>query len=519
MDSLDTDDQLTIVNRSTEYRISKKLIRKVPYFEKMLSHECLESKEAKVTLDFDEKAVKSVLDWVKRNYTMILIEMDYVIDLCGLADYFGLDVIAKECLKYFEDNFTIEHLPDVILKVTSTSKFLNSGALNAFICRYFLKIKNLYADSIDNSKKTFWLEYPIETIEYICALDLMVYSEYQVFDAIVRWVNFKAYSRKCHLVELLKLIRWCHLSEQDLSKIKENGLFKSSGFEPIFCSPRKVNCECTFNRAKQNCFVMIEFCETGCKWRVKVLDNNLTELADQVFISDDSIPANFFQDEHITDITYEYGKSALRIDWKRKKYRHVSSDLSFNILQRCVIRNKDDDQPLSVDPMLEEPIEQGYLILEAAETFTLISFAGRDLNYYSRPTNEDRERWKLIDFGATLMDNAIYLLSNDLTLYEFKIQNNMLVKTWSHRLCDNEYNFEDTLLTSSPAGDKIMVIDTYTRDYICFDVNTKVSSKGQMVFYSSAGKKDSSRLLTCTPAFLPLKTIRTCLNSKPNSEN
>ncbi|XP_015794380.1 uncharacterized protein LOC107370934 [Tetranychus urticae] len=270
MDSLDTDDQLTIVNRSTEYRISKKLISKIPYFEMILSHDCSKLRTNKVTFDFDEQAVKSIMAWIKRETTIITIEMNYVFDLYELADYLGLDVISKECLKYFEDNFTIEHLPSFIPKVTKTSKCISSAALNAFICRYFLRIKDLYSDSIDDSRKAFWLEYPIETIEYICALDLMICSEYQVFDVIMRWVNFKAYSRKCHLVELLKLVRWCHLSEQDLSKIKENGLFKSSGFEPIFCSPRKVNCECTVNRTKQNFLIMIEKWERNLDFHDKL---------------------------------------------------------------------------------------------------------------------------------------------------------------------------------------------------------------------------------------------------------
>uniref|UniRef100_T1JYD7 BACK domain-containing protein n=1 Tax=Tetranychus urticae TaxID=32264 RepID=T1JYD7_TETUR len=454
---------------------------------------------------------------------MILIEMDYVIDLCELADYLGLDVISKECSRYFEDNFTIEHLPIIIPQVTATSKCISSGALNAFICRNFLKIKNLYADSIDNSKKTFWLEYPIEIIEYICALDLMIYSEYQVFDAIMKWIAFKDFSRKCHLAGLLKLVRWCHLTDEDLSRIKENGLFKSSGFEPIFCYPRKVDCVCTFNRTKQNFVVMIDSFEGSSDLRINVLDNNLIQLFSKVIKYDDKITKEIFHDEAIFDITYDAGSmiGAFRIDWKRNKYTYVQSDLSFNILQRCVIRNKEDDQPLyvNVGAMWEAIVKDGYLILEAAEAFIMITFERGYLNYFSRPLNTDRTRWHIFDSSAILLYNAIYLFNN-FALYEFKIQDNVLMQTWSHRLCCNEFSFEDTLLTSSPAGDKIMVINKYTRNYICFDVNTKQSSTGQIISYSSTpDQKESNGLRTLTQAFLPLNAIRTCLNTESNSEN
>ncbi|XP_025018560.1 uncharacterized protein LOC107370947 isoform X2 [Tetranychus urticae] len=507
MDSLDLDDQLTIVNRSTEYRISKKLIRKVPYFEKMLSHECLESKENKVELDFDKQTLEIILSLVKSDYTVITIEMNYVITLYELADYLGLDWISKECITYFNDNFSTENLQNVIPQVTKTSKCINSGALNAFICRYFLKIANT----------TFWIGYPIETIAYICALDLMVYSEYQVFDAILRWVNYKVDSRKRYLERLLKLVRWCHLNEGDSSKIKENELFKSSGFKPIFCTPRKVNCNCTFNRAKQNFFIMIEKFEKSTDLRIKVLDNNLTQLFSQVIKHDPCLPSELFHDEHISDLLFDTRRNSFQIDWKRKKFMWFCPPQPYTQLLKTIDGNIGQRIQLIGDLETGEKIEDGSLYLEAAENFGMIYILAGRLYYFPRyPCLNHHTFPSLKQCKATILKDKIYLLTNKRVLYEFKIEvdNNLLRRTWSQRLWDDKFSFSNTLLTPNPAGDKIILIDKVTKKYICFDANTKMISKGCMITYSFAdGQKESNSLYTLTSTFLPLKTIRTCLNS------
>ncbi|XP_015794266.1 uncharacterized protein LOC107370826 [Tetranychus urticae] len=503
MDSLNTDDQLTIVNRAQEYRISKKLISKIPYFEKMLSHECLESKENKVELDFDKQTFEIILNWIRSNYSFILIEMDYVMDLYELADYFGLDWICKECIAYFKENFSMAHLPFVIPKATATSKCINSGALNAFICRYFLKIANT----------TFWSKYPVETIEYIniCALDVMVYSEYQVFNAILQWAYFKARS---HFKRLLKLVRWCHLNEQDLSKIKEDGSFKSSGFEPIFCAPQKVNCDCTFNRTKQNYLVMIEKLDDK-DLLIKVFDNNFTQLLSHAIKQDYSISSNIFHDEHVSDILFESGTGPLRIDWKLNKYVWMSSHGSFIELLKRIYGNSEQGTHLNTYFGNTENMQDGFKLLEGAENFILIYLKEREMHYFSRPIYENYNMFShLYQCKATTLNNKIYLLTNKRMLYEFEIGYRMLKQTWSQRLCEDWFVFDSTLLTSSLAGDKIMVIDTNTANYICFDINTKASSKGRMALLLFC-----VRITRLLPTFLPLNTIRTCLNSNRNSEN
>ncbi|XP_015794427.2 uncharacterized protein LOC107370994 [Tetranychus urticae] len=399
-----------------EHRISKQMIRKIPYFEKMLSHECLESKENKVVLDFDEQAFKIILDWVERDYTIILIEMDYAFDLYELADYLGLDGISKECITYFH-KFTIEHLPIIIPKMAKTTKFMTSGALDAFICRHFLDIASSFSKVNRNTKKTFWSKFPIETIEYICALDLMINSEYQVFDAIMDWVLSDSYLRKCHLERLWKLVRWCHLNDKDSSNLV-NHLRISAGFEAKLCSPRKADCDCVFNRAKQNCFVMIETLDIK-DLRVKVLDNNFKLLVSQVIKEDTSIASNFFHDEHVSDILFDSGRRVIRIDWKQNKYNWAPPLESYAGLQRRIARSVEYGGELYEELELGEDIANGFLLLESTETFDLICFEGKHLHRFSMPIHEIYKRFTTLNnCEATLLNNKIYLLSNKAILYE-----------------------------------------------------------------------------------------------------
>uniref|UniRef100_T1JY86 BACK domain-containing protein n=1 Tax=Tetranychus urticae TaxID=32264 RepID=T1JY86_TETUR len=505
MVSLEADDQLTIVNRSMEHRISKKLIRKIPYFESMLSHDVLESKENKVILDLDEKTFKLILDGLDCDYSFI--KMDNVINLCTMTDYLGMEWVSDECLKYFHDKFTIENLPVIIPQVTTTSKCINSGELNAFICRHFLKITNLYIDKGNRywDRKIFWLEFPIETIEYICALDLMIYSEYQVFDSISYWIRKAIDSRKCYFERLLKLVRWCHLNEQDLSKIKENELFKSSGFEPIFCSPRKVNCDCTFNRTKQNYFFMIEELD-GTDLRIKVLDHDFLQLVNRVIQLDDSITSRLLHDEHISDVVLDSGRQIIRIDWIQNKYRLFDpSDYYIEIFDRCIIEKSQDAEHY----LRLSKTGNGCSFFDDNQKFSLISMEEGYLRWFLRPNPESFEKFDEHSFLVTVLNNDIYLLSSDLTFIKLKVFNSdkELKLDYRYKSLNKKWEFKNLILTSSQANDdRVILVDKASKDFICFNVNTSDwSSIGRLI--NCYSPEDSKKLFSFTSAFLSLNTI------------
>uniref|UniRef100_T1JY82 BACK domain-containing protein n=1 Tax=Tetranychus urticae TaxID=32264 RepID=T1JY82_TETUR len=505
MDPLQTDDQLKIVNRSMTHTISKKIIRKVPYFERMLSHDVLESKENKVELDFDEKAFKSFLNWIR--FDSAIIDMKYVITLCNISDYFGMNYLMQECTEYFRKRFSIEHLATVIPQVTENCMLINSDTLNAFICRHFLKIANT----------SVWLSYPVETIEYICALDLMIYSEYQVFQAIARWVHFNAYSRKCHLGRLLRLVRWCHLKEKDLSEIKENELFKSSGFEPKSCLPSKHNCDCFFNRVKQNCFIIIEKLN-GTDLRITVLGNNFLFLFNRVIKLDESISPNLLHDEHISDILYHSGRKAIRIDWNRNEYRFFNEkDFRSYLFSTCrlyTIRDTTDARLIYTHGHDEE----------FEFWLTKIMQSGDEIMRNSRLHDT------LIKLRVTVLSSNIFILTNKLEFGMFNIRHKHFKKIELPKLDDGyEFEYESLFLTSSvDHADRVFLIDQSTEKAFCLNITNQewsligglfidpypTANSGRSCGYSL---RESNKLITLTPAFLPLDIISNCSNHNLNS--
>ncbi|XP_025018316.1 uncharacterized protein LOC112539775 [Tetranychus urticae] len=513
---LETDDQLTIVNRSLEYRINKKLIRKVPYFEKMLNLGLKESKENKVELDFDEKAFKRFLNWIQIG--CIFIEMDFVVNLCNMADYFGLsDCLIDDCFTYLHHNFSIKHLPVIIPQVTSTSKLINSGTLNAFICRYFTKIVNT----------PVWLNYPVETIKYICALDLMIHSEYQVFDVIMRWATFKADSRKSYLKELLKLVRYCHLEEKDLSKIQENEFFRSSCLEPELCSRKKANCNCNIDRTKQGCFVVIE--ELSDKnLRLKVFDSDFSSLVNQVMQPDESMPLFILHNEHISDISFDSGRKMIRIDWKQNTYRlfDFSAYKSYHrIIHRCIHDAQQASGECHVRIDKCEMSEYEYSFLEVNEKFILVGNESAYFNCWKNPSTGDIN--KLSDdnrhtYLTTILDNRIYMLTHNFEFFQFNIDSDLEFKKIKLESFKENLQFDNLLLTSKQVNDdRVLLIDKTTKDVLCFNVNTQEwSSIGRIIDCKGKptdGQKESNVLKTFTFGFVSTDSINLCLERNLNA--
>ncbi|XP_025018477.1 uncharacterized protein LOC112539898 [Tetranychus urticae] len=525
MDSLEADDQLTILNRSTEYRISKKLIRKVPYFERMLSHECLETKENKVELDFDEQDFKSFLSWIKLDSAII--DMDYVITLCDISDYFGMDYEVQKFNEYFRQKFSMEHLPTIIHQVTETSMLINSHTLNAFICCHFLRIKNSYAASY-SFKKYFWLEYPVETIEYICALNLMIYSEYQVFEAIERWVNFNVDSRKCHLERLLRLVRWCYLGDKDLFEIKENELVKSSGFQPRSCLSFKDNCDCVSDRAKQHCLIIIEQLE-GTDLRIIVLDSKLVLLFNRDLKLDRSISLNLLHDEHVSIIFYYSGRKAIRVDWNRNAYRFFKdTDIGPYISGTCELNvnywSKYWRRPPSFSPFyrykIRDKTDAGFFYATGHEESEY--WLNRVMRTADKIINDSRLHDWVMYFRLTVLSDNIFILTNNLAFGKFNVRQKHFKKIELPKLREtNELEYKSLFITSSKVhADRVFLIDASTKNVFCFNITNQEWSFFGGLFIdpypsSNSGKSfgncpmESEKLITLTQAFLPLDLIYT----------
>ncbi|XP_015794761.1 uncharacterized protein LOC107371246 [Tetranychus urticae] len=502
MDSFETGDKITIVNRSKEHRISKELIREIPYFERMLSHDLKESKENKVELDFNEQALKVILNCVELDY--MLIEMATVINLCNIIDYFGMDNdLMDDCVTYFHDNFTIEHLPIVVPQVTAASRCINSEALNGFICRHFLKIANTKV----------WLNYPIEIVEYILNLNLVVHSEKQVFNVISRWVNNDSRSRMRYAERLLYLVRWHHFTDVDFSEITKNEFLKSAGFHPVLWQRKKRNCHRAFNRVNQNYFIMIEHL-IGTNLNVKVIDSNFVQLFGREVELDESIPLDVFHDEHVSDIFFDSGKRGIRIDWSRNKYRWLDLSTSRNYYSKIEIYINGRKEAKSFAPVSHgNPTSSPNGVIENAHLETTEKFIWLyKFRHCAYIQSSWHEKFDHKDYHATFLGDNIYMLTSSRYFIRF---DSVFQEIERSRFKNTFGEFEDLLITSSQVNDdRVIVVDKTTKDFLCYNVKSKEWSSIDVKINNDSTdcQMNSDELIAFTSAFLPIDAIRSYMN-------
>ncbi|XP_015794464.2 uncharacterized protein LOC107371025 [Tetranychus urticae] len=324
----------------------------------------------------------------------------------------------------------------------------------------------------------------------------------------MKWVNFKA-DRKCHLERLLNSVRWCHLEATDLTLTEENEFVKSSGFKPIICSSRNLNCDCGRNRTDQNYFIMIE--KLGDEvLRIKVFDSKLQLLFTRI-MKPDSLPSFILPDKHITDIFFHFGE-IIRVDWYRNRYKFLSQYSYAEKTFKCIYEKDGHKMENYCD-------WNGFL--EANERCILINLSSQSVRYWPKHTAQDTkifsDKWHQA-FLATVLDNNIYLLTKNLEFiqFEFYFQKWLVLDTHIDR---STYRYGETsdhfILTSKQSNDdKVILIDTNERDARCFNVNSKEwSSINHIIyprFYSNAGIKEFSELFTFTSGFLSMDIIRLC---------
>lgn len=507
----DCDDELKIVNRKREYIVSKKFICSVvPYFEKMFCCDLLESMENKVELNFDEQVFNSIMDWIhSESFT---IKVEYVINFYEVADYLMInDRLFEPCLSYFHENFTIRHLPSVLPQVTKVSKLISSGSIENIICRHFLSILNT----------EIFLDYPVETVEAILKLDLVVYSEFQIFESIVKWVAKKV-TRRRFFMQLLNCVRWRFMDLNDLRRVVNHEFVKTLA---NYKSAITNTVEYEFDRSHQRFFISIHQ-KDDVTLQIKVLDNDFLCLTIGDFTQDDSISLEFVHDEHTSDILFDSGTRGVRINWHKKTYRwldfKVAGKTYYSQLSKFVVMCP--TQPSAFDCYLEyndkkldTPVySDDCLLLESNGKFILIGktqsyqswfvlFPVRDPCYF-RNYKDYRQ-----SFRATVIDKVVYILKNDLEFIQFNIESKYLNKSKPFK--DEKLDFNDLILTSHQTGDdKVFLINKSSGKIHVFCISKNEWSESYRVMdvnlVSDSSKIPVKKLITITSALLPMKNIK-----------
>ncbi|XP_015783639.1 uncharacterized protein LOC107361336 [Tetranychus urticae] len=508
----DCDVQLKIVVRKNEYYVSKKFIcSSVPYFEKMFCGDLLESTENKVELDFDEHVFDSILNWIHTG--SFLVQMEDVIALYEAADYLMIDErLFEPCMDYFHNNFTIEHLPIVLSQVKKASKLINAEAIDYFICRHFLKIINT----------DVFLDYPVATIEHILKLDLMVYSEYQVFESIMKWVNKNADFRKGLLPQLLNCVRWFFMDPVELSKVKDNELIKTlRDFNSIISSKG----DCRSNRTKQTFRISIHRID-DLKLLINVYDDDFFCLPIGDFTQDDSMSLEFVHREHISDILFDTGRQGIRIDWIKKTFRWLDfkvagktyyTQLSKTIVQFlkpsssliCHLEEKDTtlfDQFNNDEAALFESVDS-YIVIgktkDYRKLFGLFPVLHRSWFKHFKDNKHT--------FHATVLDKVVYILTENLEFIQFNYETRSCNK--SNPFEGKHLYFRYLLLTSHQAKDnKVILVDKSTGKIHIFCINKQQwIERYEMMnikFCPDSSNNCSYKLIAFTSTFLQMKNIK-----------
>ncbi|XP_015783173.1 uncharacterized protein LOC107360970 [Tetranychus urticae] len=510
------DDKLKIMNRNREYYVSKKFICSVvPYFEKMFCSDLLESKENKVELDFDEHVFDSILSWIHTE--LFIMQMDHVIRFFDAADYLMINERLHEpCLSYFHANFTIEYLPTVLSQVTKVSKLIDSGSIENFICRHFLKIANT----------NVFLDYPVETIEAILKLDLVVDSEYRIFESIMKWINKKADFRKRLLPQLLKCIRWSFMDPKDLLKLKNNELIKSlNNIDSIISSCVKSD----INRSKQNFFISIHRIDDS-RLRINVFDSELFCLPIGDFTLDDKMSLDFVHGEHISDILFDSGREGIRIDWSKKTFRWLDFKVAgknyYNQINESIVK-------FSADLRFHDRyLEDKNTKLPSSISWDEIVFleANANNNFILIGKTKDEKKWFGLfpviheswfnnfknyghSFQATVLDDVVYILTKDQEFIQFNYETKCFNK--SEPFKDEKLDFNDLILTSQQTGDdKVILVNKTSRKISFFCVNQKKWIEKYRIMNVNTCPESSSvnRLIAFTSTFLSLKNINPLYN-------
>ncbi|XP_015783601.1 uncharacterized protein LOC107361310 [Tetranychus urticae] len=508
-------EKFKIVNRNLEYNVSKKLICSiVPYFKTMFQSDSLESKENKVELDFDERVFDSILGWVHSG--LFIIQMDYVISFYDAVDYFMLnESLSKPCFDYFHENFTIEYLPVILPQVTKVSKLINSRSMENLICRHFLQIVNT----------DIFLDYPVEIVESILKLDLMVYSELQIFESIMKWANKDTESRNELIPQLLNHVRWPFMDKDDITKLQNDEYISSlTNFVSIICANVKTEHR---NRSKQNGFVSMHRIDAS-NVRINVFDDEFRCLPLGDFTQDDSMSLEFVPEEQASDILFDSGIKGVRIDWVKKTFRwldfKVAGKTYYSRLGKfiCKYSNKLSTSSCYLhdkDAKLSELVRSDeFVFLEANGKFILVGRSKSERKWFGffpvkNPTwfNIFKEN-RNMTFHATVLDNTVYILTKELEFIRYNYVDKCGSK--SEPFKDEKMDFNELGLTSHQTGDdKVFLVDKSSGKIYVFCTKQKkwlLNQKYQIMSVNVTSKDpraNVNKLIAFTSTFLPIQNI------------
>ncbi|XP_053202307.1 uncharacterized protein LOC128387157 [Panonychus citri] len=312
-------DNVTIVNRKKSYEISKQKLSSIPYFVKLFSdpNNC---DLAEIKLDLDESSFDNIVDFVLNNH--LSISMECAFSMMEIADYLGMEDIKQKYYDCFVSNFNIKRLEE-FLDFYENRKYpenFTENKVKSFIGKYFVPISNTRA----------FLKFPVALIERILKMNLVVSYEYQIVEAIERWVKSNEKDRKKYLPQLIKFVNFCHLTEREMKKVVNKVKYYGVTFDTPqlkdhshhACQLEFCQSDCKSNRHSTKSLVSIyELGEDNIEIRRLSRANIWTK--SYRFTRDETMSTSLIEADHIVDIIYDSGRKGIRIDWNTEKFKYL----------------------------------------------------------------------------------------------------------------------------------------------------------------------------------------------------
>ncbi|XP_053203150.1 kelch-like protein 3 [Panonychus citri] len=317
--SLDENMKVTIVNRKKSYEISKQKLSSIPYFVKLFSNSNCDT--TKIELDLDESSFDNIIEFILDGHLSISIESAFL--MMETADYLGMGEIKQKSFDFYQSNFNIKLL-EKFLDFYENHKCIekiNEEKLNSFIRKYFFPISHTKA----------FLEFPVTLLERLLKMDLVVSSEFQLFEAIDRWVEFDKKLRKQYFPRLTQFINFRKMKKAEIYGVgwllRRQGLTSdiplySEKYPPRACLPEFCQFDCIINRHYNKSLISIyELDEDKINIR-RLSSSNLWTKYGQ-FTRDETMSTSLIEADHIVDIIYDSGRKGIRVDLIGKKFKYL----------------------------------------------------------------------------------------------------------------------------------------------------------------------------------------------------
>ncbi len=168
-----------------------------PYFKAMLTSNMKESRQECIRIqDIDEQALESLIGFM---YTSkILLTIDTVQKLLYASSVLQIEVVASACCDFMKNHLHPSNCLGVRAFAELHGRFELMKAADRYTHDHFLEV-------IEHD------EFPAISFSHLASIvessDILVRSESQVYEAVVRWVKEDVINREAYLPKLISQVR------------------------------------------------------------------------------------------------------------------------------------------------------------------------------------------------------------------------------------------------------------------------------------------------------------------------